>query len=122
MSDLRSVYADRVRSGLGPEHPDLSGAASPERLEAAEVGHVAFAAPWRLVPVMDRFAARRGFAVPVAGASGPQGPGQAPLAVPEALFTALWAIVDGAGGGRSARTIRTPRRRTTGRRGWSWRG
>jgi hypothetical protein len=45
MADARSVYADRVRSSLGLETPDPSGAVSVERLEAAEVGHVAFAAP-----------------------------------------------------------------------------
>lgn len=99
MTDARSVYADRVRSGLGPGQPDPTGAASAERLEAAEVGHVAFAAPWRLIPVMDRFAARRGFGP---AAAGPEDAGPPPLPVPEALFDALWAIVDGAGGGRSA--------------------
>ena len=41
----RVLYAHRVRSGLGCETPDPSGAVSVERLEAAEVGHVAFAAP-----------------------------------------------------------------------------
>jgi hypothetical protein len=102
MADARSVYADRVRSGLGSETPDPSGAASPERLEAAEVGHVAFAAPWKLASVMDRFAARRSFAVPGPDRAEAGEAGRVPHAVPEALFTALWSIVDGAGGGRSA--------------------
>lgn len=102
MGDVRSVYAGRVRSGLGSEYPDPSGTASPEQLEAAEVGHVAFAAPWRLVPVMDRFAARRGFEVPPTVPAGPSDPGRSPLAVPDGLFVSLWEIVDGAGGGRSA--------------------
>ena len=98
----RALYADRVRSGLGLETPDPSGAVSVERLEAAEVGHVAFAAPWDLVRVMDRFAERRGFAVPGPDRAEAGEAGRAPHAVPEALFNALWAIVDGAGGGRSA--------------------
>ena len=102
MADARSVYADRVRSGLGLDNPDPSAASSPERLEAAEVGHIAFAAPWKLAQVMDRFADRRGFAFPGPDAVGSWGTGRVPLAVPEALFTALWSIVDGAGGGRSA--------------------
>jgi ubiquinone biosynthesis protein Coq4 len=102
MADARFVYADRVRSGLGLENPDPSAASPPERLEAAEVGHIAFAAPWKLALVMDRFADRRGFPVPGPDASGSWGAGRVPLAVPEALFTALWSIVDGAGGGRSA--------------------
>lgn len=102
MGDARTVYADRVRSGLGSGHPDPSGAASPERLEAAEVAHVAFAAPWKLVPVMDSFAARRGFEVPPTVPAGPSDPGRSPLVVHEELFVALWEIVDGAGGGRSA--------------------
>ena len=102
MADARSLYAARVRSGLGPETPDPSGIASPERLEAAEVGHIAFAAPWKVARVMDRFADRRGFAVPGPEASGAGEAGRVPLAVPEALFTALWTLVDGAGGGRSA--------------------
>jgi ubiquinone biosynthesis protein Coq4 len=102
MADARSVFADRIRSGLGPETPDPSAASSPERLEAAEVGHIAFAAPWKLAQVMDRFADRRGFAVLGPDAVGSWGTGRVPLAVPEALFTALWSIVDGAGGGRSA--------------------
>lgn len=102
MGDARSVYADRVRSGLGPEHPDPSAAASAERLEAAEVGHVAFAAPWRLVEVMDRFADRRARVAPLSMPTGSPDPGRPPLPVPDSLFAALWAIVDGAGGGRSA--------------------
>jgi ubiquinone biosynthesis protein Coq4 len=102
MAAARTVYAERVRSGLGPDAPDSSGAASPERLEAAEVGHIAFAAPWKLTRVMDRFAHRRGFVVPGSDATRAGEAGRPPLAVPEALFTALWAIVDGAGGGRSA--------------------
>jgi ubiquinone biosynthesis protein Coq4 len=102
MADARSLYAARVRSGLGPETPDPSGIASPERLEAAEVGHIAFAAPWKVARVMDRLADRRGFAVPGPEASGAGEAGRTPLAVPEALFTALWTLVDGAGGGRSA--------------------
>ena len=79
MADARSLYAARVRSGLGPETPDPSGIASPERLEAAEVGHIAFAAPWKVARVMDRFADRRGFAVPGPEASGAGEAGRVPL-------------------------------------------
>jgi ubiquinone biosynthesis protein Coq4 len=97
MKDMRQQFAARVRSG-----PDLpADTLGPETGEAADIAHAAFAAPWRLREILDGFANRRRTA-----AEAELAPGAVPclpaLPVPDALFDALWAIVDGAGGGRSA--------------------
>lgn len=99
MDDIRQAYAARVRSGT--RFDDRVDGLGPELAEAAEVAHAAFAAPWRIREVLDGLADRR------------SNPGEArlspgaglrsePVPVPDDLFAALWAIIDGAGGGRSA--------------------
>jgi ubiquinone biosynthesis protein Coq4 len=103
MEGLHTLYAGRVRSGIDSRIEDPEGGLGAERREAAEVAHAAFAAPWRLQPVLDRFAARRLDSEGPDGAEGLDlGPSLSPLPVPDGLFEALWAIVEGAGGGRSA--------------------
>ena len=97
MNDMRQHFTARVRSG--PDSP--ADALDPDRREAADIAHAAFAAPWRLREILDRFANRRRTEAEAELVSGwvPRLPA---LPVPDSLFDALWAIIDGAGGGRSA--------------------
>jgi ubiquinone biosynthesis protein Coq4 len=101
MTGMRESFAARVRSGPDGSisHPD--DALAPDRREAADIAHAAFAAPWRLQEILDDFANRRRTEHQVELVPGPV-PHLPALPVPEALFLALWSIVDGAGGGRSA--------------------
>ena len=96
---LRAEFARRVRSGEAAE-----GAQQVALLalhEAAEVAHAAFAAPWRIREVMDRMSNRRLSPGDPELDPAPPSP-RAPLPVPDDLFEAFWAIIDGAGRGRSA--------------------
>ena len=96
---MRRAFARQVRSGAGPEAGPEG--LSPALCEAALVAHAAFAAPWRIRSVMDGVANRRRGASEVALDPGPE-PGRAVLPVPDKLFAAFWAVIDGAGSGRSA--------------------
>lgn len=101
MTDMRQSFAARVRSGPDGSIPRRDDGLGPDRREAADVAHAAFAAPWRLREILDDFADRRRTEHQVALDHGPV-PDLPALPVPEALFQALWSIIDGAGGGRSA--------------------
>jgi ubiquinone biosynthesis protein Coq4 len=101
MTDMRESFAARVRSGPDSSISRPDDALGPDRREAADIAHAAFAAPWRLQEVLDDFANRRRTEHQVELVPGPV-PHLPALPVPEALFLALWSIVDGAGGGRSA--------------------
>lgn len=99
MDELRSAFSARVRSGPSALPPRDGLAAA--YCEAAEVAHAVFAAPWRTRSVMDGFANRRRGPGEAELDPGPAPPAPA-LPVPDGLFDAFWAILDGAGGGRSA--------------------
>ena len=47
MTDMRESFAARVRSGPDGSIPHPDDALGPDRREAADIAHAAFAAPWR---------------------------------------------------------------------------
>lgn len=100
MADNRVLHTGLMRAGPGsPASPVLFDAlrrpASREVMipAAAAVAHAAFAAPWRVPEILDHLSGL---------APSTPAPSRPALEVGDPLVEALWAIVDGAGGGRSA--------------------
>jgi len=99
MDELRSAFVARVRS-IEPNR-EIEDHLGTDYLEAADVACAAFTSPRRIQWLMDGVANRRRGPGDAELASGPE-PRSAPLPAPDGLFQAFWAILDGAGGGRSA--------------------
>lgn len=100
MADNRVLHTGLMRAGPGsPASSVLFDAlrrpASREVMipAAAAVAHAAFAAPWRVPETLDHLSGL---------APSTPAPSRPALEVGDSLVEALWAIVDGAGGARSA--------------------